>query len=395
MLDVIVIIIFFLAGLNFKMLFRGFNPYDKKILTSLFFYHLIFGAAYYFYALSNAADATLYWNVPKDYGFDAVRAQMLRDPATGYIYLLNYIPSKILDLSFFTGFIMYSVLGYCGFVFFYKIVKENIGDFTKIKKFKILSVPVFPYLLFLPNLQFWTSGIGKDTVLFFCCMIFIYALNKYKKRFLLIIISFIISLLIRPHILLFLLMGVGIAAFLDTRLKAIYKLTMVAAFAIGSVIVFPYVLNLTGMEDLQAENFENFVNKKASDLGGHAASAVDINSYPYPLKVFTFLFRPLFFDAPNVLGLAASIENFIYLILFLKVIRLKPVKRFFNSPVPVKTAVIFFAVGSLIFPLLLGNLGIILREKTPFIIMFLLYSFYLISMRSIVKKPMKIIVSNA
>jgi hypothetical protein len=394
MLDVIVIIIFFLLGLNFKKLFPGFNPYDKKILTYLFFYHLIFGVAYYFFALSNAADATVYWNFPKDYGLDAVKAQMLRDPATGYIYLINYFPSNILDLSFFTGFVMYSVLGYFGFVFFYKIVKENIAEFNKIRKFKIFSFPVFPYLLFLPNLQFWTSGIGKDTIIFFCCMIFIYALNRSKKRLILIIISFIVSLLIRPHILLFLLMGVGVAAFLDKRLKAIYKIMMVAAFVIGSVIVIPYVLNLTGMESLQAENFENFVNKKASDLGGHASSSVDINSYPYPLKVFTFLFRPLFFDATNILGFVASIENFIYLILFLKVIRLKPVKRFSNSPVPVKTAVVFFAVGCMIFPLLLGNLGIILREKTPFMIMFLLYSFYLISVRKNAKQTMKMIASN-
>src|SRR4051794_8522995 len=189
MLDVIVIIIFFVLGLNFKKFFPGFNLYDKKILTYLFFYHLIFGAAYYFFVLSNPADATLYWNVPKDYGFDAVKAQMLRDSATGYIYLINYLPSNLLDLSFFTGFVMYSVLGYFGFVLFYKIVKENIPDFNKIRKFKIFSFPVFPYLLFLPNLQFWTSGIGKDTILFFCCMSFIYALNKYKKWFFLIIIS--------------------------------------------------------------------------------------------------------------------------------------------------------------------------------------------------------------
>ena len=51
--------------------------------------YLIFGVAYYFFALNNPADATVYWNTPKDYGFGIVQDQLVRGTATGYIFLIN------------------------------------------------------------------------------------------------------------------------------------------------------------------------------------------------------------------------------------------------------------------------------------------------------------------
>src|SRR5690606_9103908 len=104
---------------------------------------------------------------------------------------------------------------YFGFVFFYAFVKEMIPDYSLLQKTKILGIPLFPYLFFLPNLHFWSSGISKDTLLFFCIALFVYCLRHVKKRYLGLIISFIISMSIRPHIMLFLLLAFGVANVLD------------------------------------------------------------------------------------------------------------------------------------------------------------------------------------
>jgi hypothetical protein len=95
-------------------------------------------------------------------------------------------------------------------------------------------------------------------------------------------------------------------------------------------------------------------------------SSVDISSYPLPLKIFTFLFRPLFFDASGILGLVASAENLILFILTFKFFKLNPFKMFKKGPMLFKNMMIFLIMGSISFSLILGNLGIMLRQKNMF-----------------------------
>ena len=112
MLDVIVCILLFIAGISLKHRVRGFNAYDKRILTWLFYWHIVVGIGFIVYLNgSGGGDALGYWNAPKDGGWDLVESSIASGSASGYIFLINYFPSKILDLSFFTGSMMYVLLG--------------------------------------------------------------------------------------------------------------------------------------------------------------------------------------------------------------------------------------------------------------------------------------------
>ncbi len=313
MLDVIVCVLVFITGFNFKNRVSGFNAYDKKILTWLFFWHIAIGIGYVAYiSASGGGDAFGYWDAPKDGGWDIVTSSIKNGSASGYVFLLNYFPSKVLDLSFFTGSMLYVLLGYAGFVFLYKIIKENIPNYLLLKKVKVLQIPVFPYFLFLPNLNFWTSGLGKDTILFFCIVIFIYALKNIQKRFGYIVLSIILSVFIRPHILLFLFMAYGLAIVFDVRVNISKKIILCIIFIGLFAALLPYVMDFANVETLDTATIENYGNHKAGALASKegTGSAIDITAYPYPLKVFTFLFRPLFFDMPTAFGIAASMENF-------------------------------------------------------------------------------------
>lgn len=381
MLDFAICLWLFIIGINLKNWVSGFTKYEKKLLNALFFWHILVGIGYVGYlSFSGGGDAYAYWNHPKIFGWDYVVAYMRSGSASGYMYLLNYVPSKILQLSFFAGSMIYVLLGYAAFVYLLKIIKENIPDYLALNQIKILTVPIFPAILFLPNIHFWTSGLGKDTILFFCIVIFVYAIKDFQKRAPYILISIGLSIFIRPHILMFLFTSVGMAAVFDGRLKAYQKVFLYLVFIGVFIVLLPRVMEFTKLESLETESIDAYVDNKASALNkDRVDSGIDISNYPYPFKIFTFLFRPLFFDMQGLLGLIASFENLIFLIFTIKVLKNRPLRAFKLSGLPLKSIVMFFVLGSLTFPLILGNLGIILRQKTPFIIMFIIFGFWILS----------------
>lgn len=378
MLNIIVCVLVFIVGINLKSWFPQFNEYDKKILTWLFLWHIAIGIGYVlFLNASGGGDAFNYWNISNG-NWHTVTETMKTDKATGFMYLLNYFPSQILNLSFFAGSMIYMLVGYTGFIFLFIIMKESIPNYLLLKKIKVLHIPVFPFFLFLPNINFWTSGVGKDTIIFFSIAIFIYALKNLQKRFGYIILSIILSIFIRPHILLFLFVAFGLAIAFDNRVKLYLKVFLFFFFISVFLVLLPYVMNFAKIQSLDTTTIENYADQKASALASKegTGSAIDISNYPYPFKVFTFLFRPFFIDMPTPFGIAASFENLLLLFFFIKVFSRKAVAGFFQASLTAKTLIIFSIIGTLVFPLILGNLGIILREKTPFTITFIIFGYY-------------------
>lgn len=379
MLNIVVCILVFMAGFNLRNWFSNFSNYDKKILLWLFLWHAAVGLGFVFYLdASGGGDAFEYWDISHNGNWNTITETFKTDSATGFIYLLNYFPSKILNLSFFAGSMLYMLVGYAALVFIYKIIKENIPHYLLLKKIRILRIPIFPYFLFLPNINFWTSGVGKDTIVFFSIVIFIYALKNINRRFGYLILSIILSVFLRPHILLFLLMAVGISIMFDTRIQ-VYKKVFLSVILVPIFLGFlPYVMNFANIENLNTTTIETYANKKAGALSTKegVGSAIDISNYSYPLKVFTFLFRPFFIDMPTLLGIAASFENLLSLLFFIKVFRRKFFAGFLQGSIITKTLVIFSIIGTLVFPLILGNLGIILREKTPFTVAFIIFGYW-------------------
>ena len=115
MLDYVVCLLLLIVGIEVKNWFKGFNAYDKKILNYLLLWHFIIGCAYCYNVSDGTGDAYTYWFAPKNTGWQAVTSYINRGSASGYVYLLNYYPAHVWDLSFFTGSMMYMVLGYVGF----------------------------------------------------------------------------------------------------------------------------------------------------------------------------------------------------------------------------------------------------------------------------------------
>lgn len=364
MLDISIIVIILLVGFNFKNFFKDtFSSYDKKVLNWLWLYHLLFAVVFYFYVNKTGGDARNYWFTVKENLDIGIFEYIELGFGTYFMYALNYLPSAVLDLSFFTGSVFYALIGYFAFVYLYVVFKERITY-----NVRVFKIPLFPLVLFLPNLHFWSCNVGKDTLLFFCIALIFYAIKNPKKHLGKIIFSLALAYLVRPHIAAYLIASFGFALLLDSNLKLYKKVFIMAVIAVGFILIFDSLVAYLRIDTFDVDSIMSYSEDKVTKLSrGHTGSSVDITSYPYPLKVFTFLYRPLFIDGVSVFGILASIENLILLGLSLKLIISNPLKSIRRSDSFVKALTIFFLLGSLTFSLILGNLGIMLRQKNMFI----------------------------
>jgi len=386
LLDICICIIIFLIGFNLKNFFSDFNRADKRWLNGLFLFHFLVAIAFNFYIDANGGDAIKYWNLPKNGSFDDVWFLVVNRRASSFMYLINFVPSNLLQLSFFTGNMIYALLGYLGFIYLFKIIKEIFTNTSVLYSLKIARVPIFPLILFLPNLHFWSSGIGKDAILFFCIHAFIFGLLKVRKRIAIIIFSLLLAVLIRPHIALFLLIAFAIGYLFDSRLKAYQRFFILMVFVVGFVSLFGYVLQTIQLESLEMENIEEFANTRVTTLSRErTGSGVDISGYPIPIKIFTFLYRPLFFDMNGVFALLASLENLILLIFTAFVVTSRPWSAIKKSSYVIKGMLVFFLLGTFLFSLILGNLGIMLRQKNMLIPVFIIFGIWVLYNRKLYK----------
>jgi hypothetical protein len=297
---------------------------------------------------------------------------LTQDQGTYFIYALNYYPSNILDLSYFTGTMIYSLIGFIGFTYFYVIAIELIPNNPEFKGYHL-----FPLLFFLPNLHFWSCAVGKDALLFFCIAIFTYGLMLPSKRFILIILGLVLAYFIRPHITLFMLLGFGMAYFSGKNISLPQRVLFFGVMIGIAITILPLVMQFAKVEEASVDGFSRFSETKASLLNtSYSASAIDISNYPLPFKIFSFLYRPFFFDINSIPAVLASLENLVLLILTVHILINKPLQSFRNAPFVIQGMVYFLIIGTLAFSQTLGNIGIMIRMRNMFLPGLLIYIFW-------------------
>lgn len=371
-LDILTFISVILVGLAFpKFLTKNISYKDKNRLRKIWFFHIFISLYFCFFTFG---DAIGYWRASKNLNFEQFLIYLNDSKGTYFMYSLNYFPSAVLNLSYFSGTMLYSLFGYIGIVFFYLTTIKTIPYNSQFKGYLL-----FPLVFFIPNLHFWSSGVGKDTLLFMCVGMFSYGMLNIVKRIPLLVISLLLSYLIRPHITLFLFMGFGLAFLFSEKVSA-FKRVLFTVLLIGAgLAILPSVMKFAKIEETSIDSFNQFSENKADLLSrSGTGSAIDISSYPFPLKVFTFLYRPFFFDIRGIPAVIASFENLLLLLLTVQVFKNKPIATFKSAPFVIKGLVFFLIIGTLAFSQTLGNVGIMIRMRNMFLpgmLIFILWSF--------------------
>ena len=284
--------------------------------------------------------------------------------------------------------LLYTWLGFMGFVFAYLFFKENISlDVKVFKKIDFLSL-----ILFLPNMHFWTASLGKGALIFLFLMIFSYSISKPKERYIGVIISSLFIFYIRPHI--FLLIAIGaIIGFLTGKHKLNWKVKSIVCgvLILALFIAKDKILGVVNLEHSQnlISDFIKFTSKRANDLSD-SSSGVNMAGYSFPEKMFTFWFRPLFLDAPGILGVIVSFENLIYLLLFLKIFKKNFVQFIRKAPSNVKMSLVLFLLTSFAMTFVMSNLGIIIRQKSMIMYFLFFVIYYFLAHEKAISEKLKI-----
>ncbi|UII31646.1 hypothetical protein LVD17_25475 [Fulvivirga ulvae] len=129
-------------------------------------------------------------------------------------------------------------------------------------------------------------------------------------------------------------------------------------------------MNFVGIEQGEELTEGMEFDQRAESLS-RATSGVDISNYSLPLKLFTFLYRPLFFDSPGILGLVVSFENVFLLFISLYFIFKGGLLYIVRGNFMVKTTFISFFTVSLALAQVSGNLGLAIRQKSQVMLLFL------------------------
>jgi len=345
---------------------------NKRFFDVLFLIHFLLYIVYSLYTLDNRSDSGEYF----------AKASLSNDwfslysSGTFFIVFLAYPFVNMLNFSYESLMLIFSFIGFEGLVFFYLAARENIYNLP----IKIWGFSILELLFFLPNCHFWSSSLGKGSVMTFGFGLLFFGLSRFQNRLFPLLLGAYLVYMVRVHLVLAVLIGLGIGSiFSFGKLKWYFKVLIFCVSLGGAAFVIGDVLAVSGTDTINILDDNANVNRRASELG-KSNTGVDISNYNQAMKLFTFIFRPLFFDAPNFMGIVTSVEDVIYLFLAFQII-LIGLAQIYRWNGFIIIGFFSFLIASLALAQVSGNLGIALRQKAQIMPLFFMVYCKVVSLK--------------
>jgi hypothetical protein len=330
----------------------------ERIGLSLYLWHSLFCLVYIWYSLNNPADSIKYF-------LDSLHFDSLPMPGSRSVIFFNSFFSQLLGMSYGGCFFVFNIIGTIGLIAFLAALRDALKRKARwVRKSAII-------IAFFPGFSFWTTAIGKDGIAFCGVGLICWAVASPYRRFYAILIGILLMMAVRPHMAAILIVTLALALSLTGKISLPYKIISTAILIPASVSISVFAVGYVGLEEFSTDSALAYMEERQG-YNTTGDSSVDIASSSVPMRMFMYVFRPLFFDANGAFGLIVSIENLIalgilmaFLVGFLK--RSSSLSRF---------QLLFFSLYVIFSWLILSNttanLGIAIRQKTMFTPMFLL-----------------------
>jgi hypothetical protein len=242
----------------------------------------------------------------------------------------------------------------------------------------------YGYLVFfLPSLIFWTADVSKEAIMIFLLGLLTYGCAQVLARkggfraWLLILAACAGSVFIRPNEMLLVLGGVTIAMiFRPSSASAKFEparrtASLVLLSALVGVVMFLTLHFLPGLHG--SVNLSSINQNNQGPGSGFGSSGVAYSQSPlyFPKDVYVVLFDPLPFDAHGGGEKFQALENLVLLVMLvvgLRSLRILP-RAAFGRPYLIMCFV--YVLSFCYFFASLGNLGLIAREATVMVPLYL------------------------
>lgn len=355
-------IVFFL-GIILISNISGYFSLKKKRGLLLYVWHTLFCFAYLFYAQAFGADALMYYSVALTGRFDFIFG-------TSFVIAITSLLVQGLGFGIVSCFLFFNILGSIGLLAFDGALKQAVQyKSTSIKRLATLIV-------FLPSVSFWSSGIGKDAISFLATGLALWAALQLNKRVFLMLSAVFLMLIVRPHMAGMMIIALAMSVMFDKTSSPLKRISLGTIAIISAAAMIPFALEYAGVSDTSSsEGLMDYVETRQS-YNMEGGGGVDIANMNLLMQLFTYMFRPIIFEARSVTALAAAFDNLILLYLFVagfySLIKKKSQKFTENR----KFMWVYVILAWIVLAMTTANLGIAVRQKWMFapMLIFLLIS---------------------
>jgi hypothetical protein len=331
---------------------------NKKINSNIplfsLLYHTFFSIIFYYNTRGFLADA------------DAIQYYLTAQTTKlSFIHLYGYGSEFIIfflfplvnyfKLTYFSGFMIFNLIGFFGIFIFYLTLKELIGEDRRANIYLNLAI-------FMPGLNYWTSMIGKDAMIILALSLVFYSIINIPKRIPYLLSGLILMVHVRPHLLIIVLFSLGIAILFAKNVnfgtKIFIIILLIPVLIKGYLIFIDYV----HISELDYSVIDRQLSEGPTSTRG--GSTIDISNYNIFIRMIFYLYRPLFFDAHNVTTFISSFENLLYLIISISMLRFSFMKLLLKESTLFMRFNIFYLIsGLIILSSSTANLGTAFRQK--------------------------------
>jgi hypothetical protein len=197
-------------------------------------------------------------------------------------------------------------------------------------------------------------------------------------------------LLVRPHIAGMMILALAGSQLIHHKIPLSRRLLLGGVALVAAALIVPFALNYAGVGNPPATgNLVGYIEQRQQEnLEG--GGAIDLSSMSLPMQLFTYLFRPLPYEATSIFTLAASVDNII--LLGLSIAGIWQLLKRRQKELPGNRAFMWFyaMLAWVILGVTTANLGISLRQKWMLAPMLIFLFISLIGRRKKVTQQRKI-----
>jgi hypothetical protein len=237
---------------------------------------------------------------------------------------------------------------------------------------------------FFPSIVFWTSQIGKDSLILFFLGLVAYSVASLSVRLrfhevFYLLIGLTGTMIIRPHIASVAVMAV-ILAFIPLKGRRIVSsLFLLGVSLAASYIIVTHAASFLRI-NLSYESIQDYASERQDtnlDGGSSFQNDATFSLRELPLTIINLLIRPFPWESHNYLALIASLESSI----LLPVLMIRYIRNIINALLSVwKNGYIIFILSYIALFIFImstmSNLGILVRQRVmmlPFLLMLIAY----------------------
>jgi hypothetical protein len=285
---------------------------------------------------------------------------------TDAVVLITSLFSSGLGLSVLGVFLVYNLIGYVGLL----AVDGSLQVATAYRPKYVRYLATI--IIFLPSVSFWSAAIGKDSIAFLSVGLALWASQNPKDQRWLIVVAVAAMLIVRPHMAALMVIAFLFSIFVSSDASILRKAFGSLLAVAMAVLIVPIGIEYSGVEADQGVAGVVEYAEMRQGYNMHGGGAIDISVMSMALRVFTYLFRPMPFEAHSIPALAASLDNVILLFLVIAGAG-QLIKRKGRSQLQGASFLWMYSLTAWVaLATTTANLGISVRQKWMFVPMLLL-----------------------